>query len=104
MNDNKTETTQTPDWVLERLLLGELPPAQMTQLQARLEVEPGLKERLRALEADNAATLEILPPPHVAREVHRRQRLAQARADARSSQPQVVVPWWMPALAGAAAM
>lgn len=75
-----------PDWLLERIALGELPPDELAAARARLEQEPGGLERLAALEADSRATLERLPPERVAREVDTRfRRGAPARkAPARS--------------------
>ncbi|MCP3166025.1 ActD-like protein [Myxococcus qinghaiensis] len=75
-----------PDWLLERIALGELPPEELAAARARLEQEPGGLERLAALEADSRATLERLSPARVAREVDTRfRRGAPARqAPARS--------------------
>ncbi|MFY2558893.1 ActD-like protein [Corallococcus terminator] len=75
-----------PDWLLERIALGELPPDELAAARARLEQEPGGLERLAALEADSRATLERLSPERVAREVDTRfRRGALARqAPARS--------------------
>ncbi|NVJ26010.1 ActD-like protein [Myxococcus sp. AM011] len=75
-----------PDWLLERIALGELPPDELAAARALLEQEPGGLERLAALEADSRATLERLSPERVAREVDTRfRRGAQARqAPARS--------------------
>jgi len=63
-----------PDWLLERIALGELPPEELAAARARLEQEPGGLERLAALEADSRATLERLSPARVAREVDTRFR------------------------------
>lgn len=75
-----------PDWLLERIALGELPPEELAAARARLEEEPGGLARLAALEADSRATLERLPAGRVAREVDTRfRRGAPAReAPARS--------------------
>ncbi|NTX05635.1 ActD-like protein [Myxococcus sp. CA040A] len=78
--------SRIPDWLLERIALGELPPEELAAARARLEQEPGGPERLAALEADSRVTLERLSPERVAREVNTRfRRGAPAReAPARS--------------------
>lgn len=65
-----------PDLLLERLLAGELPPAEAEALRRRLEAEPGGLERLEALDASNRQILRDHPPEAVAREVARRARQA----------------------------
>lgn len=71
------EDRRTPDWLLERLLAGELDAAAEAKVRARLAAEEGGLARLAALEADNAATLASHPPEAVAREVGRRLRQAE---------------------------
>jgi anti-sigma factor RsiW len=85
---------RTPDWLLERIALGELPPEELAAARARLAQEPDGEARLAALEAENRALLEQLPPSAVAREVERRARRDEARSLEAS-------PWhrWRPALA-----
>ncbi|ATB44679.1 ActD-like protein [Corallococcus macrosporus] len=73
-----TSPHRTPDWLLERIALGELPPGELAAARARLAEEPDGLARLAALEADSRATLETLPPARVAREVEAR----AARPDA----------------------
>lgn len=73
-------TGHIPDWKLERLALGELPPGEAKALMAQLQGTPGGLERLEALEVSNAAILEALPPQDVSREVSRRARQAQGDA------------------------
>ncbi|WP_044890786.1 hypothetical protein [Myxococcus hansupus] len=68
-----------PDWLLERIALGELPPETLDDARARLEREPGGAVRLARLDADSRRTLERHPPATVAAEVARRERLAQVR-------------------------
>jgi hypothetical protein len=72
-----TSPSRTPDWLLERIALGELPPAELAAARARLAQEPDGEARLAALEVENRAILEKLPPGAVAREVEH--RAAQAR-------------------------
>lgn len=73
--------TRTPDWLLERIALGELPPEELARARARLLEEPDGATRLAALEADTAATLARHPPGGVARQVASRARLVQARRE-----------------------
>lgn len=58
-------TKREPDWLLERYRLGELSADE----RARVEADPSMKERLAALEADDAAILERHPPARVAASV-----------------------------------
>lgn len=62
----------TPQWLVERIALGELPPRELEQARARLLAEPDGAQRLAALSAHDAQTLAALPPPAVAAEVKRR--------------------------------
>jgi hypothetical protein len=83
----------TPDWLLERIALGELPPEELAAARARLAEEPGGLERLAKLESDDGATLAKLPPAQVAAEVARRRRVVEAARPVRSPRR------WLPALA-----
>jgi len=73
--------TRTPDWLLERIALGELPPEELARARARLLREPDGATRLAALEADTAATLAQHPSGEVARQVASRARVVQARRE-----------------------
>jgi hypothetical protein len=73
---------RTPDWLLERIALGELPAAELAAARARLAAEPGGLERLQRLQEENARVLEALPPEDVAREVARRARVREAQRPA----------------------
>ncbi len=84
---------RTPDWLLERIALGELPPEELAAARARLAAEPGGLERLAKLEADDGATLTKLPPSQVAAEVARRRRVVEASRSASTPRR------WLPALA-----
>jgi hypothetical protein len=77
---------RTPDWMLERIALGELPPHELAAARARLAQEPEGLERLARLEADTAATLERHPPARVLAEVERRRRVKAAQASAASEE------------------
>lgn len=85
---------RTADYLVERLAAGDLPAAEAADLRARLEQELGGPERLDALAADDAGTLERHPPRVFAAEVRRRER-ARLRAG---------VLRLAPALAAAAAL
>ncbi len=92
------ESGRIPEWLLERLVAGDLPAAQAARIRAQLE-ERGELARASALAESNRAILEAHPPALVAAEVHRRLTTAapaRARASARR--------WWGSlALGGAAA-
>jgi hypothetical protein len=96
---------RTPDWLLERIALGELPPAELATARAQLAREPDGEARLAALEVENRAILEKLPPSSVAREVESRAALAlrveAAREDARPLRRFTPVAVLMPALVAA---
>ena len=62
-------TSRTPDWMLERIALGELPSDERARARARLAREPEGEARLAALAADNARILALRPPDAVAREI-----------------------------------
>ncbi|QSQ15085.1 ActD protein [Myxococcus landrumensis] len=72
----------TPDWLLERIALGELPEDSLAAARAKLELESHGPSRLARLEADSRETLTRHPPEAVAREVARRRRTASLVADA----------------------
>ncbi|HZI09827.1 MAG TPA: ActD-like protein [Myxococcus sp.] len=94
-----TSPHRTPDWLLERIALGELPPEELAAARARLAEEPGGPERLAALEANSRATLETLPPARVAREVAAR----ASRQEAPRPQWRLAPAWGLvPALAAVA--
>ena len=64
-----------PDWLLERLAAGELPPAQASSLRERLAAA-GEHDRLAALVASNAEILTSHPAAEVTAEVRRRATFA----------------------------
>jgi hypothetical protein len=63
-----------PDYLLERLALGELPEDAAREAEEQLAREPGGAQRLSDLRASNAELLARHPPQAVAREIARRQR------------------------------
>lgn len=87
-----SDTPKVPDLQLERLALGELPPAEAAALRARLD--PADHARLTAIASSNAEILAAHPPAAVRAEVERRRA-------ARRSAPRVL--WLATPLAAAAA-
>lgn len=98
--------TRTPDWLLERIALGELPPEALAHARARLLQEPDGAARLAALEADSAATLSRHPPTQVTHQVADQARVRRAWLhEARRERPARRFPALaalVPALAAAA--
>jgi anti-sigma factor RsiW len=80
-------TSRTPDWLLERVALGELPADELARARARLAQEPEGKARLAALEADNARVLALRPPSAVAREIQVQLAREELTRPARSARP-----------------
>lgn len=76
----------TRDWELERLLLGELPPARTRALHDQLQQDPALKERLEQLTSQGQALLTTLPPEQFAREVARRAESLERTETAQAAQ------------------
>lgn len=70
-------TARTPDWLVERLHAGDLPPEEAERVRARLAAERGLS-RLDALRADDAAFREAHPPGPALGEIRRRAGLLRA--------------------------
>lgn len=68
------EHARTPDYLLERLAAGDLPPDERAAVQARLDSEADGAARLASIAEDGAATLARIPPAIVAAEVARRRR------------------------------
>jgi hypothetical protein len=81
---------RAPDWLLERLAVGELPAAKADDLRARLK-EHGENERLSALAESNASILAVLPADGVVAEVRRR---AAAQTSPRPSRNRFLRSWW----------
>jgi hypothetical protein len=75
--------TPTPEWLVERLYAGDLPPDQAAQVRARLEAEEGGLARLEALAKDDAAMRAAHPPGPVLAEIRRRAGAAAPRWRAR---------------------
>lgn len=79
----KTSPSNLPQAVLERYLLGELPPERMEELRRLHEADPDFRARLEALMASDAAILELHPPDATLRDIRmRRPSGAAARVEA----------------------
>jgi len=61
-----------PTWLLERVVLDEVPPERADEVRQILEEDPDQRARLAELERSNAEILAALPPAQVAAEVARR--------------------------------
>src|SRR5688572_4713608 len=77
--------TTTPDWLLERLVAGDLPPAEAVELRKRLAAEPDGAARLAAIDRSNGEILAALPAERIAAEVARRAAGADRIQAARTS-------------------
>jgi hypothetical protein len=64
-------TSRTPDWLVERLHHGDLPPDEAAAVRARLEREGGL-DRLEALAREDARFADANPPGPAVGEIRRR--------------------------------
>jgi hypothetical protein len=81
MTTKKDAPGRVPEWLVERLAAGDLPPARADELRRRLAAEPGGLERLARLADSDAEILSAHPPVTMAAAV--RQRAAEAdRRDA----------------------
>src|SRR5262249_60510419 len=85
-----------PDYLLERLALGELPEDAAREAQEQLAREPGGAQRLSNLRASDADLLARYPPEVVAKEIARRQRAVVVQVRRRRGA-------WLAASAGALA-
>jgi hypothetical protein len=66
-----------PTWLLERVLLDEVPPELADEVRAVLDENPDERARLAELERSNDEILAALPPAVVAAEVARRAEAAR---------------------------
>jgi hypothetical protein len=81
---------RTPDYLVERLHAGDLPPDEAARVRARLEAEGG-EHRLEALAREDALLRETHPPGPALREIRRRAALG-APAPRRARRPLLLVP------------
>ncbi len=85
---NRERTTQaTPQWLVERLALGELEAEAVGDVQRRLEAEDGGLARLAAVAASDREILAELPPDVMAK------RITQQRQAQRTSERRRRFPW-----------
>lgn len=92
---------QVPQLFVEQLALGELDATIAQAVRDRLAGEPGGEQRLDRIAADNAATLEALPPADIARRIEA--RAARANGHGEVAKPRPWLLFGAPALAAAAA-
>jgi hypothetical protein len=92
------------DWKLERYLLGELPAQEFEDIRILESARDGVRERLEALRAENAAILRRYPPEAVGRKIENasaidRNGVPKWRAVVNRYKPQSVkttgVPKWV---------
>jgi hypothetical protein len=89
-----------PDWLLERLARGDLPPERAAEVRRRLEAEGAAgSERLAALELSDRDILAAHPPAVVSAEVRRRAAAAQAADATRTRRPMARWQFALPTLA-----
>jgi hypothetical protein len=69
-----------PTWLLERVILDEVPPELADEVREILDESPEERARLAELERSNAEILAELPPARVAAEVARRAESARGYA------------------------
>ncbi len=73
------EEDNVSDWVLERFLLGELPPPQARWIDGLLPARPDLVVRLETLRRSNTEILATFPPRSVKAAVDQRMRTSKHR-------------------------
>ncbi len=66
------ERNRTPDWLLERLVAGDLPDSEAAEIQRRVAAEPDGPQRLAAIRASNEAILAAHPAPRLAAAIRHR--------------------------------
>ena len=71
-----TQSTKTPELLVEKLIHGELSDAEAQQVRKRLEAEGGL-ERIDALKASNADILSEYAPVQLAASIRMRHEIAE---------------------------
>lgn len=96
--------TRTPDWLVERIALGELPAEKLASARAALLAEPDGAARLAALERSTHETMAVHPPEQVTAEVRRRAEGLGRSEAARRSIARSTIRWGAPLLAVAAAV
>lgn len=82
---------RVPDYLVERLHAGDLPPDEAARVRGRLEAEKGVR-RLEALARDDAAFREAHPPGPALGEIRRRAALAASAPRPSRRRPLLLVP------------
>jgi hypothetical protein len=95
-----TKSPHTPDWKVERIALGELPPEELESARAQLQSESDGAERLARIAASNEKVLEAFPASGVASQIQRRWAKAP-RSRAGLARPSLR---WVPLVVGMPAM
>lgn len=67
-----SDRQRTPDWLVERIALGELPPTELAAARQQLESEPDGPARLAAIETSNREILAAHPAPAMAERIRER--------------------------------
>ncbi len=91
-----------PDFLLEKLALGELPPEKEAEILRDLEAEPGGMDRLNHLRTSDREILATHPPEKISAEINRRLALTRSKTRTRPARSRAWV--LAPALAAAAAI
>ncbi len=71
------ERSRTPDWLVERIALNELPAGELERAREKLLAEPDGRERLEAIARSNREILAAHPAEAFVREIERRGRTAR---------------------------
>lgn len=96
-----TSKQQLLDIDIERYLLGELPSDRAAALEKVFDADPEAREKLRVLEAENAAILDAYPPHLMAVQIREKAEKAEVGTGARR---RVWVPVLSATVAAAAAV
>ncbi len=104
MEDSPRRVGGLTEIQIERALLGELPAAQLQSALAAMDADVALGARRDALASSNRDILDRYPVGPAAEAIRRRAEAAGRIASAPSAEPRRALGWWIPALAGAAAM
>ena len=98
---------RTGTWVLQRYLLGELPPSKMEEVARLAEEDPDLKREIQNLQQANAEMMRRNPPDTMLPQILKRYEanLRQAQLRARAGQVKRKRLYWAaPVLASALAL
>ncbi|HEX2659304.1 MAG TPA: hypothetical protein VHU40_13565 [Polyangia bacterium] len=98
---NKDAGEPVSDYLVERLVAGDLPAERAAQVQARLAAEPGGQARVAQVRASNEEILKAHPPVEMAEQIRRRAARQREAAPAPRRWLSLGVPL---ALAGALAL